>query len=294
MYKDEVYKLGELAVEAMMKEVACYPSFGLVSPVSAGAHSDMTHYTFIESSAVLHRYFLEMAHIAMSGAGIDEIFARCRKVGVEAEKAMYRKTGGINTHKGMIFVLGITVVAAGIVVAGKRKFKDISEKIKEMTRGIVEAELKHLSLKTDLTHGERVFLEYGITGIRGEVEAGIPAVFEHGLVIYEDSGLPQNERLVYTLLGIMAYCEDTTILYRHNLDTLREVKRRSQEILKSFGGPEKIHMDTLKKISQEFSERRISPGGCADLLAVTIFLSLVREEFFSYNFQGANKRLSYL
>lgn len=280
MYREEVYRLGEFTVESMIKEAACYPSFGLVSPVSAGAHTDMDYYTFIESSSVLQRYFLEMAHVAMSGAEIEDIFKRCRRIGIDAEAAMYKKTGGINTHKGMIFILGLTLIASGVVIAGKGKFQDIPNVIREMTRGIVDAELKHLADKKDLTHGERVFLEYGITGIRGEAEAGLPAVFNHALKAYRECELEENERLVYTLLELMAYCEDTTILHRHDLATLKEVKERSGELLRKFGKPVKLDMERIEDISLEFSRRRISPGGCADLLAVTLFLSRVREEFF--------------
>ncbi len=280
MYREEVYRMGEFAVEAMVKEAACYPSFGLVSPVSRGAHTDMDYYTFIESSAVLQRYFLEMAHVAMSGAEIKDIFRRCRRIGIEAETAMYRKTNGINTHKGMIFVLGLSLIASSVVVARRGEFQEIPHVIKEMTKGIVEAELKHLTDKKELTHGERVFLEYGITGIRGEAEAGLPAVFNHALKAYRECELEENEKLVYTLLEIMAFCEDTTILHRHDLRTLKEVKERSGELLRSFGKPVKLDMERIERISSEFSRRRISPGGCADLLAVTIFLARVREEFF--------------
>ncbi len=280
MIKDIHYKLAELAIEGILKEVACYPSFGLVSPVSSGGHKDMTHFTFIESTSVLYRYFLEMAEVSVEDISIDEIFRRCRGIGIKAERAMFEKTKGINTHKGMIFVLGIALIASGYACKNNLSFDEISSVIREMTKGIVEEELNHLREIKDLTHGERVFLDYGISGIRGEVEEGIPTVFNHSMKVYENLKLEENERLVYTLLEIMSYCEDTTILHRHDLNVLREVKDRSSDLVKEFKETGVIDFEKIEKISREFSRRRVSPGGCADLLAVTVFLVKVKREVF--------------
>ncbi|WP_319369993.1 triphosphoribosyl-dephospho-CoA synthase [uncultured Ilyobacter sp.] len=279
MYREEVYKLVELLQEAMLKEVMCYPSFGLVSPISNGSHNDMDHFTFIESTVVLQKYFLRMANLIFLYEDEKIIFNYGRKIGIEAEMEMFKKTGGVNTHKGMIFLLGITLMASGIVILKGGKFEDISNVIKNMTMGIVENDFRKIDSKQTLTHGEKIYLEYGITGVRREVETGLPLVFEYSLNTYENLKLNQNQRLVYTLLEIMSMCDDTTVLYRHDIKMLDYVKKRSQEILENTNGY--FDQEILDNFTEECIEKNISPGGAADILATTVFLSLVKQEFFN-------------
>ncbi|WP_319203374.1 triphosphoribosyl-dephospho-CoA synthase [uncultured Ilyobacter sp.] len=279
MYKEEVYKLVELLQEAMLKEVMCYPSFGLVSPISSGSHNDMDHFTFIESTVVLQKYFLRMANLIFLYEDEKIIFNYGRKIGIEAEMEMFKKTGGVNTHKGIIFLLGITLMASGIVIFKGGKFEDISNVIKNMTMGIVESDFRKIDSKQTLTHGEKMYLEYGITGVRREVETGLPLVFEYSLNTYENLKLNQNQRLVYTLLEIMSMCDDTTVLYRHDIKMLDYVKKRSQEILENTKGY--FDQEIFDNFTEECIEKNISPGGAADILATTVFLSLVKQEFFN-------------
>ncbi len=267
----------------MLMEVACFPSFGLVSPVSKGAHEDMDHFTFIKSTAALQKYMLKMAHRAFSPDNLETIFKDCRVIGIEAEKEMLRKTKGINTHKGMIFVLGIVVIATSKALYNNEPFDTIQKYIRSMTKGLVENELQNLKKKNKLTHGERVFIEYGITGIRGEVEAGIPVIFDHALAAYNDkkfADLGENQRLLHTLITIMAHCDDTTILHRHNIDTLKMIKDICGKLLNRGSLLNNEIIEEICQLDKKFSKKRISPGGCADLLAVTVFLSLINEYFY--------------
>ncbi len=283
MYKDIIFKLGEFTLESMIYEVSCFPSFGLVSPISNGSHKDMNFYTFISSASTINRYFIEMAKAGYSEDSYDLIFSKIRKIGLEAEAAMLKKTIGINTHKGMIFVLGLGVAATANNLYHKGKFTDISEVIKKMTKGVVEREL--LSLKTKelkkLTHGEKIFLEYNITGVRGEAESGFSIVFDYALALYKNIDYPdENSKILNTLLGIMSRCEDTTILHRHDYQTLLEVQKRAKCIME-LGGVNNKNIDTeIKEFDCYNENNNISPGGCADLLALTIFLSKVKDEFY--------------
>lgn len=284
MYPEKIYRLGEFALESMLMEVACFPSFGLVSPVSKGAHEDMDYFTFIKSTASLQKYMLKIAYRSFSPDNLNVIFEDCRKLGVEAEKEMFKKTNGINTHKGMIFVLGIAVIATSKALYDNMDFHTIQENIRSMTRGLVSNELKTLKKKTNLSHGERVFLEYGITGIRGEVEAGIPVIFDYALPAYDDiefSATGDNQRLLHTLITIIAHCDDTTILHRHDINTLKKVQYICKDLLKKGSLLNKDILSEIDDLDKKFSEKRISPGGCADLLAVTVFLSLVKKSFYS-------------
>lgn len=270
--------IGSLAIQAMLYEISCMPSPGLVSPVSSGAHKDMDYYTFIDSTSVLSRYMALFVQEGYSNRKCKDIFNRIRVIGIEAERDMFVKTNGVNTHKGMLFLMGVTCAAIGKVIYEKKSFDDIKNVIKEMTEGIVDKELLSLKVNSKLSHGEKLYLKYKNPGIRGEVEKGIPTVFEFSLDFYRNNlYLNLNDRLVHTLIGLMSVCNDTTIIHRHNIETLEEVKKMSESII-SLGGMNTVEgRAEINKMNEEFIKRNISPGGSADLLAVTVFLHLVSE-----------------
>ncbi len=281
---DRAYRIGNFAVQAMLYEVSCYPSPGLVSPISNGAHTDMNYFTFIDSTIALSRYFPVFAQQGFSKREDKEIFNEIRRIGIEAEKEMFAKTNGINTHKGMLFLMGISCAAVGKAIYEKKNFDEIKEIIKSMTAGLVEKELDPLKEHTSLSNGERLFLKYKTKGIRGEVEAGIPTVFDFAIDFYGSAkDLPMNDRLVHTLIGIMQICDDSTILHRHSPAVLLEVKEKAK-IAVALGGMRTTEgKHRIHEMCNEFIERNISPGGSADLLAITVFFDLVKEYLLTIN-----------
>lgn len=274
-------KLSEFAVESMLYEVACYPSFGLVSPISNGSHTDMDFFTFINSTTCLAPFMYEFANKSYNSEKPKDVFREIRLLGIKAEKLMYKKTKNVNTHKGMIFTLGLCVAAASKCIYNKRDFTYIKNTIKNMTTGIVEKELYNIRHE-NLSNGEKTFLKYGHTGIRGEAEAGFPIIFDLALHTYEGCyDLSENDRLVQTLITIMQYTEDSTILYRHNADILKEVQGICKYIIEIGGMYSERGRQNINAYSNNFENRNISPGGSADLLACTVFLSKVKKLFFS-------------
>lgn len=275
--------IGSFAMQAMLYEVTCYPTPGLVSPISNGAHKDMNYFTFVDSITVLSKYFPLFVLEGYSDKSYKDIFNKIRTIGVEAEKEMFKKTNGINTHKGMLFLMGVASAAVGKVIYEKKSFEAISCVIKEMAAGIVEKELLLLKDDLNLSHGERLYLKYKNEGIRGEVEKGIPTVFNFSLDFYKQGkDLSQNDRLVNTLIAIMQICDDSTIIHRHNPKVLEEVKEKAKEITKLGGMRTTYGREKINDLCEEFIERNISPGGSADLLGVTVFLYLV-EQYLSKN-----------
>lgn len=276
-------KLSEFAVEAMLYEASCYPSFGLVSPISNGSHKDMNFFTFIDSSVVLYPYILKFAKKSFCSDKPETIFKNIRRIGMFAEKAMLKKTGNVNTHKGMIFSMGLCVSAAAKALYEGYDFSNIKNIIKEMTYGIVEKELYQISKgNEEKTNGEKVYEKYGHTGLRGEAEKGFPIIFNVALDVYEAcDDLNENDRLIQTLITIMQYAEDSTILYRHNLEVLKEVQGLSKYIIEMGGIYSEKGRKNIVSISEQFEERNISPGGSADLLACTVFLSKTKKAYFN-------------
>lgn len=290
MVNNDTYQINKIsmtissfALQAMLYEVSCYPSPGLVSPVSYGAHKDMDFFTLIDSASTLSKYLALFVQEGFSDKTYKELFKGIRRIGVEAEKDMFAKTGGINTHKGMLFLIGVACAATGKAIYEQKGFKCIQNIIREMTEGLVERELSLLKDNVELSHGEKLFFKYKTEGVRGEVERGIPTVFNYSLDFYKQSlELGVNDRLVHTLIGIMQICDDSTIIYRHNPQVLQEVRGKSLEIIKLGGMKTDIGRAKINSLSEEFIEENISPGGSADLLGVTIFLYLV-EQYMNVN-----------
>lgn len=276
----QAFVIGEYAIQAMLYEVAAYPSPGLVSSISKGAHSDMDHYSFIKSTSILSKYMVLFAQEGYSSRTPKEIFKAIRYIGIEAEKEMFKGTKDINTHKGLIFLLGISCAAATKAIYENKDFGQIKDLIREMTRGLVQDELSSINKENAISYGEKLFLKYKVQGIRGQVEQGIPLVFDYSIGVYkENRNLKINDRLIHTLISIMMYCEDSNVLHRHSMDTLIEVQNMAKHIISIGGMTTKIGKASIKSMDSEFIKRNISPGGSADLLAVTVFFNLVEEHF---------------
>jgi len=271
------------AYRAIMEEVAVTPKPGLVDRAGPGAHRDMDYSTFQASARVLRPWFADFVRRGCLLARLEpeEIFLRARPLGVDAEKAMFAATGGVNTHKGLVFSLGLLCVAAGALKA--RGVSLSAEALcgfsARMCSGIVDRELRNREedVGRNPSHGERVFSLYGAPGVRDEAEKGFPTVLRTALPRMRDLLLRypgrRNHVLLAVLLELMSGLEDTNVLTRGGPEALERVRRSAREAL-ALGGPftrrGSFHIDDM---SRDFAAAGISPGGSADLLAVSIFLS---------------------
>ncbi|MGK0468681.1 triphosphoribosyl-dephospho-CoA synthase CitG [Clostridium sp.] len=276
----EAFVIAEYAIEAMLYEVTAYPSPGLVSSISKGAHSDMDHYSFIKSTSIISKYMVLFAEEGYSANTPKEIFTAIRNIGIEAENEMFKGTNGINTHKGMIFLLGISCAAVTKAIYEKKDFSEIQDLIREMTIGLVQDELLYMNKDKATSYGEKLFLKYKVEGIRGQVEKGIPLVFGYSIGIYNDNEfLNLNDRLIHTLMCIMQYCEDSNVLHRHSMTELKDVQQKATHIISIGGMTTETGKAAIENLDIEFIKRNISPGGSADLLAVTVFFNSVQKYF---------------
>jgi holo-ACP synthase/triphosphoribosyl-dephospho-CoA synthase len=278
----QIERIGSLALEAMLLEAACAPAPGLVDRFNSGAHRDMDLLLFMKSSSALAPAMHQCALAAWNHDGrSEEILPVLREIGKKAEQAMFQATGGVNTQKGLLFLLGIIVAATAKTVrrGWGNNFSDaVLQEAACICSGIVDRELGILRRQQPvrrLTAGEQLYLDSGVTGVRGEIEAGLPVVSQKGLPALRDAmakGLSLNDALVHTLLCLMTATEDTTILYRHNASVLKSVQMDAEDIIARGGMYTERGKRRIKKLDQEYSKRNISPGGSADLLAVTYFL----------------------
>ncbi|HBP64584.1 MAG TPA: triphosphoribosyl-dephospho-CoA synthase CitG [Desulfosporosinus sp.] len=284
LLKEHGINIASLAVQAMLYEASCTPSPGLVSLTSSGAHTDMDYFTFLDSATSLINPLMHCTEAGFSSKSPPEIFQQLRVLGKLGEQRMLAKTFGVNTHKGMLFLLGIGCAAGGKALYEGTHFTSLPSLIQEMTAGLVERELSsrrqafEKADQAELTNGERLFLHHKVSGIRGEVQRGLPIVFDFSLGFYRaNQGLSKNPRLVQTLLAIMQRCEDTNILHRHSREMLKEVQETAKHILSIGGVTTSQGLKAIEAMNEDFSRRNISPGGSADLLGVTVFLYLLEE-----------------
>lgn len=278
--------VARLAEEAILFEVVLSPKPGLVDSLDSGAHKDMDIYTFIKSAASLFEGFNDFSRAGFLHTGTaKELFFKIRSIGKDVEKKMYRATGNINTHKGIVFSMGIILAALGFYLQDRldeeeiRTFsKEDSDAVfllaSEMTKGIVSEDFMNLQEKTNLTNGEVLFMRYGFTGIRGEAENGYPVVRLNALPRLrelETSSLTLEERLLEILLLLMSITEDSNVVSRGGMESLDYVKSEAVDFINKGGMMNPEASAILKNMNADFISRNISPGGSADLLSLTIF-----------------------
>ena len=279
----DLQKVGQYLTQAILLEVSTHPKPGLVTRLSNGAHKDMSIFTFMMSSAVLSKAFNDLQDIGQAHRGtLVELFCKLRSYGVGAEAELLRVTKGVNTQRGILFAGGIVSAVSGYAMYMGLSRDALLPLIKEMAAGLVARELKNLD-HAAMTAGEKLYYKYGITGIRGEVENGFPSVVNYGLPALEDAfdkGATINDALVHALISLMTVVEDSNVIWRTDYDTLLEVQRIAKNIL-SLGSvfTEKGRM-AIAETERYFLQRRISPGGSADLLSVTITLYLLEHKEF--------------
>lgn len=279
----DLQKVGQYLTQAILLEVSTHPKPGLVTRLSNGAHKDMSIFTFMMSSAVLSKAFNDLQDIGQAHRGtLAELFCKLRSYGVGAEAELLRVTKGVNTQRGILFAGGIVSAVSGYAMNMGLSRNALLPMIKEMAAGLVARELKNLD-HAAMTAGEKLYYKYGITGIRGEVENGFPSVINHGLPALADAfnkGATINDALVHALIALMTVVEDSNVIWRTDYETLLEVQRIAKNIL-SLGSvfAEKGRM-AIAETERYFLQRRISPGGSADLLSVTITLYLLEHKEF--------------
>ena len=272
-------EIGGLAVKSMLCELAATPKPGLVDRHNSGAHDDMDFFTFLGSATALAPYFADFARIGaeMSHAAPDETMPPLREKGLAAERAMFAATGGVNTHKGMIFSLGLICGAAGRIFArGERVApEDICETAAGICAGVCREAFVRIKAASSPTKGERVYAAHGLKGVRGEAEGGFRSVLDVSLPRYRacaESGLCVNDALVQTLLHLVASVQDTNIISRHDMSAAAYAMERAESALSRGGMLTPEGRADIEQMDRDFIDRHISPGGSADLLAITYFL----------------------
>ena len=263
-----------LAVQSLIDEVHTTPKPGLVDRRNNGSHKDMDVHLFETSAQALQPYFKGCVQIGQETAHLapDETFPLLRNAGLKAEETMLRATGGVNTHKGAIYTLGVLCGSVGRLWSAGKPIAHINDLLTECANIVRTSVPADLASAKGKTAGEQLYLKYGIRGIRGEVAEGLPSVRDIGLPRFEQflaNGFSENDAGAYTLLHLIANVADTN-LYKRGSDTGAQWAANAASALSS--GAQHPAIRQIEALDDEFIARNLSPGGCADLLAVTYFL----------------------
>lgn len=273
------YIIAHLATQALQAELDTTPKPGLVDKDNSGAHRDMDHALMSRSIRAIHPYFVRLALLGFAAdmPNHDDIV----KTGIEAERAMFEATNGINTYKGALFSMGLAVVAA----AGKAWQ---GSSITPQTLSAAISKLAFAFPDTKGTHGSKAKQTAAsetatFKGALDNAREGYPMLFNDWLPFYANlSKNGEPHALHLTLLRIMCDLDDTNIVYRTSLAMMKQVKEESRSVLSRWseathGTPQDdggTNLDTiLGDMNRSFVQRNISPGGSADMLSLVVFIN---------------------
>ena len=273
------YIIAHLATRALHAELDTTPKPGLVDKDNSGAHRDMDHALMSRSIRAIHPYFVRLALFGFAAdmPSHDDIV----KTGIEAERAMFEATNGVNTYKGALFSMGLAVVAAA-----RKAWQGCS--ITPQTLSAAISKLAFAFPDTKGTHGSKAKQTAAsetatFKGALDNAREGYPMLFNDWLPFYANlSKNGEPHALHLTLLRIMCDLDDTNIVYRTSLAMMKQVKEEARSVLSRWseathGTPQAdggTNLDTiLGDMNRSFVQRNISPGGSADMLSLVVFIN---------------------
>lgn len=251
------YLVADLAERALRLELDTTPKPGLVDRRDNGAHKDMDYALMSKSISALRPYLTRLA--VESAKDIDPV--KIKEIGIEAEKAMLKATGGVNTHKGALFCIGLSVAAASCLACSTGAVEAYS--FKEL---VSRAASEIPSARG--THGAEAKRSFKAVGALENARAAYPELFTDWLPYYRSlEGDPF--RCHKTLLHIMTTLDDTNILHRRGAEGLAHAEAEAARLLEDFSE------SGLSSLNKDFIRENISPGGSADMLSLTIFIESI-------------------
>ena len=259
--------IAELAVSAVRAEADLTPKPGLVDQRGSGAHTDMDLAMLHASAESLRASFAECALATTQSVLGPELRARLGEIGRAGERAMLEATGGVNTHRGALWALGL--LSAGAAVGG-----GLAGAVGVAAR-LAAIPDRHPAATITASHGALARLRHGVCGAIGEAQEGFPHIRLHALPTLraaQRSGADEGTARLEALLSLMATLDDTCVLHRGGRAGLRALQAGAQAVLDAggFGTPEGRRRFTA--LDEVCLTQRLSPGGSGDLLSATVFL----------------------
>ncbi len=270
--RDALPDIDQRVAHALMMEVMLTPKPGLVDRANNGSHRDMDVALFQTSIQAISPWFRHFTEAGYQHASVPLalLLPQVRPIGIACEQAMLSATKGVNTHKGGIFAFGLLCIAAGWLAGRGERVTQLSlcDSVATMCHDMVRNELETCSGAA--TAGEHLYQRHGLTGARGEAASGFNTVCQYALPALQQAiaaGADDETALLQTLLVLMAHNPDTNVVSRGGMDGLAFVQDYARRLLI---GP--LDRQALKEMDDALIARNLSPGGSADLLALTWLL----------------------
>jgi len=269
-------RLADMVVSALIDEVTLTPKPGLVDMRSRGAHRDLSWGLMCESAWVLHPTFYAMALAGLTVTDAMDLREEVGRIGREGEAQMMKATGGVNTHRGAIWALGLLVTAAA------QDTDALTARSVAVRAATLARSHDRFSPVVTGNKGERACQTYGVGGARAQAQAGFPHVVNIALPCLTSCrtrGDSETAARLNALLAVIAELDDTCVLSRGGVDALHAVQTGAQQVLAQGGAGSVEGRGALQQLEDELLARHVSPGGAADLLAATLFLDQLAKEF---------------
>lgn len=257
------------ATLALHDELVLYPKPGLVSCQDTGSHTDMDATVFFRSLSCLRHYFRATTLAGSRGAA----FAELEALGRAAETRMLVRTQGVNTHRGAIFTLGLLCAAAGGLQTGSgpRTAQRLRDDLCVRWSSDIVARLH----RKRASNGQQAVQAFGLRGIEQEAVLGFPTLFEVTAPALRQalgSGLSRQAAQLQAFFQTMAVLDDTNLAHRGGLPGLRWAQAQARDFLERGGMHQTDATSQARTMHHAFVQRRLSPGGCADLLSAACWL----------------------
>lgn len=265
--------IGRAATLALYDELSLSPKPGLVTLIDRGSHDDMDAYTFMRSLFSLRRYFVQIAEAGAEGAD----FPVLERHGIAAEARMLAATGGVNTHRGAIFMLGLLCAAAGAALREQGGALHPAG-LRDALRCHWGEALASRSQRPSALPGGIAARRHGLRSASEEAALGFPVLFETALPALQRAlarGLTARQARLDALFHIIAVLDDSNLAHRGGLAGLRGAQRAAQGFLDRGGIARPQGLQEAQAIADDFVRQRLSPGGAADTLAAACWLRRV-------------------
>ncbi|MEF7617501.1 triphosphoribosyl-dephospho-CoA synthase MdcB [Aquincola sp. MAHUQ-54] len=262
-------RIGRAATLALHDELALAPKPGLVSFVDSGSHDDMDAHTFMRSLFALRHYFVQIAALGGQGAPFEAL----QRAGIEAEARMAAATGGINTHRGAIFTLGLLCAAAGAAARAGDALQPST--LRATLRQHWGDALQARCRRTPTLPGGLAARRHGLRSASQEAALGFPVLFETAVPALAGGlrrGLGVQQARVDALFSVMAVLDDCNLAHRGGMAGLRHAQQAARGFLAQGGAGRPGGLEAAQAIHRDFVARRLSPGGAADMLAAACWV----------------------
>lgn len=267
--------IGCWASDALTREANLPHKPGLVGPDGSRGHSDMDVELMRLSAEVLEPTFVELANAGMSFDIGQELRDEIGRIGRRGEDAMMQATDGVNTHRGAIWNVGLlTIATAGL--SGSASSLPLNAF--SITRRAGElASIADSYTDNGPRPGAVARRKYKVGGAVSEAASGFPHVIAilQAMGSFTGATPPTPSQQLRGLLTSMSSLDDTCILHRGGPQALDFVQASATQLLVDTAPETDISPAGLRQLDVKMTERNLSPGGSADLLAGALFLTSI-------------------